>query len=199
MEEQNKPLGAPQIQSDHTTDPLQPTQPQKQKRKLNWKGFAIGIVAVIIIEFFAISMLNSPDPEIPIQPPTNATPTSAQATPNAQTTEILTVTTRGGFCPTDDPCSTGTIVLSDGSVRQKDKELKKLSQAQVQQLQKHIKDTDFEAIKQTKFSGTCPTAYDGQETVYTVYRDSVKEELPSCTYDLDLKLPLFSFIEANIQ
>jgi hypothetical protein len=73
MDEQDKPLGAPKVQSDHSSDQ---TPQQKPKRKLNWKGFAIGIIIVIIIEFFAISMLNSPDPEIPIQPPTESSPTA---------------------------------------------------------------------------------------------------------------------------
>lgn len=40
---------------------------QQNKRKLNWKGFAFGVVAVIIIEFLAIAMLQSGDPQIQVQ------------------------------------------------------------------------------------------------------------------------------------
>lgn len=198
MEEKDSPLGAPNLQSGQPTDPSQPALPSKPKRKLNWKGFAIGIVAVIVIEFFAISMLNSPDPEIPIQPPQQTPSVTATVAPTAQNAEVLSVTKRGGLCAPGKLCSTITTVLSDGSVTREGKDIKKLSKEQITSLQQQIKQTDFEAIKQSKFTGTCPTAYDGQETVYTINSESTKEELPSCTYNLDLKIPLFSFIEANI-
>jgi hypothetical protein len=86
MNDQDKPIGAPNLHTDapHDEQSQTPQQPEKQKRKLNWKGFGIGIIAVIIIEFFAVSMLNSPDPEIPIAPPNE--PTKAQPSPTMDPT-----------------------------------------------------------------------------------------------------------------
>lgn len=53
----------------------------------------------------------------------------------------------------------------------------------------------WEALTTAPFQGTCPTAYDGQETVYVVRRaggegaeagdEEVLRELPSCTWDLE--------------
>lgn len=83
MNDQDKPLGAPDLSNDQKTNA---EQPPKAKRKLNWKGFFIGIIAVIIIEFFAISMLNSPDPDISIpstpEQPSITKTASASATPS---------------------------------------------------------------------------------------------------------------------
>lgn len=68
MDKNDKPLGTP---ISHTDTPGQdPTQTSlKAKKKLNWKAFGIGVIAVIIIEILAISMLQSGDPQIPIEPP----------------------------------------------------------------------------------------------------------------------------------
>jgi hypothetical protein len=74
MEDKDQPLGAPNLGTENQhAEPNQQQQPPKPKRKLNWKGFGFGIIAVIVIEFFAVSMLNSPDPELPIAPPNEST------------------------------------------------------------------------------------------------------------------------------
>jgi hypothetical protein len=58
-----------------------------------------------------------------------------------------------------------------------------------------IFDGGWEALTAQQFTGTCPTAYDGQEVSYTVRRlprgeaaslaDADVREIRSCTYDLD--------------
>ncbi|MBA3724122.1 MAG: hypothetical protein H0W89_04525 [Candidatus Levybacteria bacterium] len=68
MDENDKPIGAPTIHNE-TSAESQIQTPQKPKHKLNWKAFGIGIIAVIIIEVLAVSMLQSGDPQIPIAPP----------------------------------------------------------------------------------------------------------------------------------
>lgn len=77
----DKPLGAPDLSSDKKT--ILPVPPKDLKKKLNWKGFFIGIIIVIIIEFIAISMLNNPDPEIPIPQQPDPTPTKSQLSPTS--------------------------------------------------------------------------------------------------------------------
>ena len=48
-------------------------------------------------------------------------------------------------------------------------------------LQTLIATTDFEIIKSRKFTGDCPTAYDGQETVYVFSAPGGPETIASCT------------------
>lgn len=57
-----------------------------------------------------------------------------------------------------------------------------------------VLEAEWEALTSWEFTGICPTAYDGQEVVYTVRRlptgavapfaDADVRELRSCTYDL---------------
>ncbi len=68
MDENDKPIGAPAMHNEASAQDATQT-PQKEKRKLNWKAFGIGVIAVIIIEILAVSMLQSGDPQIPIAPP----------------------------------------------------------------------------------------------------------------------------------
>lgn len=73
MDNQDQPLGAPHLQNNTEEETK-----TSSKRKLNWKGFGIGIIAVIIIEFIAITALQSGDPQI--QNPTQPTPTITPTT-----------------------------------------------------------------------------------------------------------------------
>ncbi len=55
-----------------------------------------------------------------------------------------------------------------------------------------INGTNFEQVKQKKFTGTCPTAYDGQAQIYTIYSAQQTEKLDSCEYVVDA--PVFETI-----
>lgn len=193
MNDQDKPLGAPHLE----TEPPKPEDPKHPsvKRKLNWKGFFIAIVAVIFIEWAAISTLNMGDPQVHI-------PTEPTAKPTVVQSEILTLLSivhRGGLCPQGEQCSSEKTVDTTGSVKEEKKEVKKLSSDQVKQLQKVINETDFATIKKQPFTGTCPIAFDGQEVIYTFKTPQGSEVLESCKYTIDPNLPLFQFIEATIQ
>lgn len=198
MNEQDKPLGTPNLHADTPID--QAPTPQKTKRKLNWKGFFIGIAAVIVIEFFAVSMLNSPDPEIPIQPPNaSPTPTKTAAVPTVVKNEVASITSRGGMCQQGKSCESTVAVFENGLVTRDGAETKKLTHEQIAELKGLIAVTDFTSIKSKKFAGTCPIAYDGQEQVYRFTTEKKIEELPGCTYELDMDAtPLFKFVNSVI-
>lgn len=196
MNEQDKPLGAPNLE-EASPKSESPEQPAK-KRKLNWKGFFIAIIAVVFIEWAAITSLNSGDPQLP-PPPTEPTAKPTQSVVQAQIVTLVSVVNRGGLCPVGDPCTNERTVDSTGSVKQDKKEVKKITVDQVKELQTLINETDFAAIKNKPFTGTCPIAFDGQETVYTFQTPKGNEVLEGCKYDIDTKLPLFTFIERTIQ
>lgn len=199
MNDQDQPIGASNLHNNtQAADPTQPTQPQKPKRKLNWKGFGIGVIAVIIIEFFAISMLQMGEPQI--NPPESPIPTAKPTIQAVKTGLILvSVTKRGGFCQQGQDCTNTVNVTEDGSIQDNSNETKKLTAEQINELKKLIATTDFAAIKKTPFTGTCPIAFDGQEIVYTFYTESeTKEEIPSCLYQVNETDPLFKFINTQI-
>ncbi len=56
--------------------------------------------------------------------------------------------------------------------------------------------TDFEAIRSQPFLGTCPTAFDGQELVYTVETAHGPERIASCDVEVDPQAPLFTAIHS---
>jgi hypothetical protein len=64
----------------------------------------------------------------------------------------------------------------------------------VQALADEIIFADYEAIRSQPFTGTCPTAYDGQELIYTFYNGAEAEVIASCEYEIDESLPLFALI-----
>lgn len=71
-DEFDKPLGAPQ--SLPKSDKITQHEIHTIKKPLNWRGFFIGLVIVLIIEWFAIKALTGDDPKIlpsiiPSQPP----------------------------------------------------------------------------------------------------------------------------------
>jgi hypothetical protein len=69
---------------------------------------------------------------------------------------------------------------------------RKISPEQLADLVLKINTEDFEKIKQRKFEGTCPAAYDGSAFIYTFYKNGKEEVLDSCKYLLDQ--PLFKII-----
>lgn len=61
-----------------------------------------------------------------------------------------------------------------------------------------IETTDFESIRATKFTGTCPTAYDGAQFIYAFSTNRGKVLLDSCQNVIDPDSDLFKIIH-NIQ
>jgi hypothetical protein len=77
-----------------------------------------------------------------------------------------------------------------------------VSQDRMAQLRALIEQTDFAAIKALPFTDTCPTAYDGQESIYTFQTSRGQEVLAGCEVVIDPALPLFRWIDdlvASIQ
>src|SRR5579872_1814766 len=88
----------PEVMQQST--PAMPQQPElPPKRKLNWKGFSIGIIIVIIIEIIAFNALKSENKQI----------TTEHPTPIAAKTQIAPNITFTTATPSKKTCtSTGT-------------------------------------------------------------------------------------------
>lgn len=113
---------------------------------------------------------------------------------------LVTVETRGGECAAG-PCGRTITIDRDGRVHLAAKppnELGRVTPEVLRTLDTSISTTDFEAIKSRPFTGECPTAFDGQETIYTFSAPGGVETIASCTVVVDPSLPLFAAVDAVI-
>ena len=61
-----------------------------------------------------------------------------------------------------------------------------------------ISKADFGALKSRPFTGTCPVAFDGQETIYTFATPSGAVRIASCEVEVDPSDPLFVAVSAAL-
>ncbi|MFA5747401.1 MAG: hypothetical protein WC926_05035 [Candidatus Paceibacterota bacterium] len=149
---------------------------------MNKKAVSIAIIAGIILMaglFLVFTRQNNSQKETPA--------------PEA----LLTIETRGGLCPYG-PCDAKTEIREDGSylyTNGKGEETKgSLPANDVKNLEELIENADFTAIRSKKFTGMCPTDYDGQEYIYTFY--TAKQVIQTCTYEIDYADPMFKTIDS---
>ena len=113
---------------------------------------------------------------------------------------LVTVELRGGECAVA-PCGMTVFLERDGRVHQAAKppnELGTVPPDQLAAIDTAIKVTDFAALRSHPFTGECPTAFDGQEIVYTFAAPSGTERIASCEVDIDEGLPLFVAVETAL-
>lgn len=116
---------------------------------------------------------------------------------NRSTNEpLVSIIRHGGLCP-DGECTSETFIYKDGSIVEDSKIIKQLPAQQVKQLENRFITTNFNMIRTFPFTETCPTAYDGQESIYTFYLPDRQETFASCEYDLSESF-IFEFIDTLI-
>lgn len=106
---------------------------------------------------------------------------------------LVTVELRGGECFAA-PCGRTVSLERDGRVHEAAKppnDLGVVPPDQVAAIDTAIRLTDFAALRSRPFTGECPTAFDGQEIVYTFAAPSGTQRIASCEVDIDEGLPLF--------
>jgi hypothetical protein len=131
-------------------------------------------------------------------PETEPTLALVSPEPSRPAGPLLTVETRGGDCP-QAACGSTIAVESDGRVHATapvDAELGTLPASTLDGLATEIAQTDFAELKSHAFTGTCPIAFDGQETIYTFATASGLERIASCEVNVDAAHPLFVAVSA---
>jgi hypothetical protein len=114
---------------------------------------------------------------------------------------LVTVTTRGGEC-VNGPCGSTIVIERDGRVHQvmpQAADLGALPAEALGALDRAVKTTNFDAIRARKFTGECPTAYDGQETVYEFGAPTGTERIASCETEIDPNQPVFAAFTAALR
>jgi hypothetical protein len=132
---------------------------------------------------------------------------SPSATPSSPTSSssgasvLLTVETRGGECP-NGPCGTRITIGVNGEVHQvlpSDADLGTIPKADMDALAAEIERANFPLIERRPFTGQCPTAFDGQETIYTFNLPTGAERIASCAVTIDQNHPLFLAVGAAMR
>ena len=119
----------------------------------------------------------------------------------AATGSLVTVETRGGECP-NGPCGSLIDIGSDGSVHQvrpADQDLGTIPKAELDALTAEIERANFPLIESRPFTGECPTAFDGQETIYTFHLQTGDEAIATCKVAIDPNHPLFLAVGAAMR
>jgi hypothetical protein len=110
---------------------------------------------------------------------------------------ILRITAIGGLCPYG-ACRSELSLYDDGTVSFVEGPKKKsfaIGSEELNTVLMLIKKTDFEDLRKKKFTGLCPTAYDGQECTYSFSTSHGEEILDSCKHAIDEQSPLFKAIQ----
>jgi hypothetical protein len=114
---------------------------------------------------------------------------------------LVTITFHGGLCADGAECASSTDLNSDGTVTGDAKPpnvMGRMTPGVLAQLQAAIAAADFDAIRSKPFTGTCPTAFDGQEAVFTFHLASGDVRLAECEFELDQTSPLFDAVGAAL-
>jgi hypothetical protein len=106
---------------------------------------------------------------------------AAGAASPARVAPIVSVTRHGGLCRTASEC-TSVLIIGDASISGEGFKTRRLAPADRSALLRAIGRLDLAYLRAHPFKGTCPTAYDGQESIYR-FRGFARS-LPGCTYDL---------------
>jgi hypothetical protein len=129
----------------------------------------------------------------PAAPPASSSTTAVPTLPPGA--PYLQITFSGGRC-TYGLCSRtasfaqdGALTITDGAGTTKDAHL---APAELTELVTQIDRADLAAVTSRPFTGTCPSAYDGQEITFTFSTAATSEVIPGCTYAIDAAAAPFS-------
>jgi hypothetical protein len=157
------------------------------------------VIALALAAAFAIAACGSaasPGPSAspaPTAGATAATPGPTAATP-APAGPLVTIVLRGGDCQ-GGTCEQTVTIEQSGRVHIAAKppnDLGVIVPLDLVALQGAIAATNFDLLRTHKFTGTCPTAVDGQELLLTFSTAKGEEVLAACETQLDFAWPVLA-------
>lgn len=110
---------------------------------------------------------------------------------------LLKIDVRGGRCRTGE-CFTKILIDKEGNYKVDanfGKKSGKLEVTDLTELESLLTQADFKVIKAKKFTGDCPTSFDGQEFIYSFRHSGKTEVISSCKIEIDYESPLFSLVQ----
>lgn len=106
---------------------------------------------------------------------------------------LLKVRKTGGMCRLNS-CDRELTILRDGTYRYADATKTgtgRLSRKTFTRLKQRLSRLNLEQVRSKPFTGTCPIAYDGPETLYRFLIGNTVEEVSDCKVAIDPRDPLF--------
>jgi len=155
---------------------------------------ALSLLGAAVVACSSVAPTSSPTPS-----PTVAPPSVVAATPFAF--PLVSVEMRGGECPSGS-CDRLLNIEADGSIHEvipKDRVLGTAPPEVIDALRVEVEQADYLKIRSKPFTGTCPIAFDGQETIYTFHVTTGDREIASCTVAIDPADPLFVAVDAALK
>ena len=141
-------------------------------------------------------------PRRPRRPSTPSSDVLASVRPRrAEPVRSLTIETRGGECP-DGACGSAITIEADGRVQRgsgPDGARRRDQAVDLEALRIEIDQANFARSRAGRSPATCPTAFDGQETIYTFHVATGDEQIASCEVAIDPAHPLFVAVAAALQ
>ena len=113
--------------------------------------------------------------------------TTPEPLPTPEPFPLLSIETKGGECPSG-LCTRLVNVEGDGRLHEvipKDQVIGRAPPALVDALQVEIERADYRLILSQPFTGTCPTAYDGQQLIYTFHVSTGDRTVDTCKVAID--------------
>ena len=93
-------------------------------------------------------------------------------------------------------------IEADGTIHEvipKDRVLGTAPPEVIDALRVEVEQADYLKIRSRPFTGTCPIAFDGQETIYTFHVTTGDREIASCKVAIDPADPLFVAVDAALK
>ena len=111
---------------------------------------------------------------------------------------LVSVEFVGGECP-QGACHRLVTLEADGTLREAvpaPRVLGTVPRELLHAVRVEMDQANFALIESRPFTGECPTAFDGQEVVYSFHLPTGDGEIRSCTVAVDQKHPLFRAVAA---
>ncbi len=193
------------------TDPAAPvvpvenpeqSQPLPKRRKLHpklLKFVLLPLLGIFLLAAIGGKLLLAPSEGRPLAvlgPPSGSISVTPAPTNKPADGIVVRINRHGGLCRTGTECSSTVLVMSDKRIVVDGKMKTMMAASDFASLSSHINNANFAEIKKKKFTGTCPTAYDGTESIYTIATPGGIEVIKSCETDIDPHDPLFTLLNS---
>ena len=154
---------------------------------------------ILILAFAMLGCGHGPVATVAIEEPARPAP-SVQTENHKPTDPLLKVSFDGGLVPNKGNSGEHTghdefLITRAGKFSNSGDVVHKISgslqSSELSDLQGLVDNADYVALKSIKFTGECPSAYDGDEVTYSFYTRKGVEVIASCSVAIDPKAPLF--------
>jgi hypothetical protein len=157
------------------------------------------LVAVLALAALAVAC-GSSSPAPASAPPSESPAPSVGTASTPFAFPLVSVEYRGGECPAGS-CDRLLNIEADGRIHEvipKDRVLGTAPPEVIDALRIEVEQADYLKIRGRTFTGMCPIAFDGQQTIYTFHVRTGDREIASCEGAIDPSDPLFVAVEAAL-